>query len=119
MQRAVNPQTGEVLFLVNNQWVPPSQTATNPETGQSAYLVNNEWQIVDPLKKPEEPGFLERVTGITPGQLAEAASPDLRRVADIGIGITQGIYTGRSRHNRLIWRRQSGIASPQYITRST
>jgi len=94
MQRAVNPQTGEVLFLVNNQWVPPSQTATNPETGQSAYLVNNEWQIVDPIKKPEEPGFLERVTGFTSGQLAEAASPDLRRVADIGIGITQGIYTG-------------------------
>lgn len=76
MQRAVNPQTGEVLFLVNNQWVPPSQTATNPETGQSAYLVNNEWQIVDPLKKPEEPGFLERVTGFTPGQLAEAAVPE-------------------------------------------
>lgn len=76
MQRAVNPQTGEVLFLVNNQWVPPSQTANNPETGQSAYLVNNEWQVFDPLKKPEEPGFLERVTGFTPGQLAEAAVPE-------------------------------------------
>jgi hypothetical protein len=73
MQRAVNPQTGEVLFLVNNQWVPPSSTAKNPETGQSAYLVNNEWQIVDPIKKPEEPGFLERVTGFTSDQLAEAA----------------------------------------------
>jgi hypothetical protein len=34
MQRAVNPQTGEVLFLVNNQWVPPSSTAKNPQTGQ-------------------------------------------------------------------------------------
>jgi hypothetical protein len=83
MQRAVNPQTGEVLFLVNNQWVPPSSTAKNPETGQTAYLVNNEWQIVDPIKKPEEPGFLERVTGITPSQvdkaavqLAEAAVPE-------------------------------------------
>jgi hypothetical protein len=55
MQRAVNPQTGEVLFLVNNQWTPPSQVATNPETGQMAYLVNNQWQV-DPQKKEEESG---------------------------------------------------------------
>ena len=33
MQQAVNPETGEVLFLVNNQWVPPTQTAIN-EAGQ-------------------------------------------------------------------------------------
>ena len=50
MQRAVNPQTGEVLFLVNNQWTPPSQVAKNPKTGQMAYLVNNQWQI-DPQEK--------------------------------------------------------------------
>jgi hypothetical protein len=55
MQRAVNPQTGEVLFLVNNQWTPPSQVATNPKTGQMAYLVNNQWQI-DPQEKEEESG---------------------------------------------------------------
>jgi hypothetical protein len=91
MQRAVNPQTGEVLFLVNNQWVPPAQTATNPETGQSAYLVNNEWQIVDPLKKPEEPGFLERVTGFTPGQLAEAAVPEFDLVKRGVASAIQGV----------------------------
>ena len=44
MQQAVNPETGEVLFLVNNQWVPPTQTAVN-EAGQKAYLVGNEWQL--------------------------------------------------------------------------
>jgi hypothetical protein len=55
MQRAVNPQTGEVLFLVNNQWTPPSQVAKNPKTGQMAYLVNNQWQI-DPQEKEEESG---------------------------------------------------------------
>jgi hypothetical protein len=55
MQRAVNPQTGEVLFLVNNQWTPPSQVATNPDTGQMAYLVNNQWQV-EPKKKEEESG---------------------------------------------------------------
>jgi hypothetical protein len=75
MQRAVNPQTGEVLFLVNNQWVPPSSTAKNPQTGQTAYLVNNEWQIVDPIKKPEEPGFLERVTGFTPWPTCRSCCP--------------------------------------------
>lgn len=42
MQKAVNPQTGEVLFLVDNQWVPPAQTAVNPQ-GQKAFLVGNEW----------------------------------------------------------------------------
>lgn len=44
MQQAVNPETGEVLFLVNNQWVPPTQTAVN-EAGQKAYLAGNEWQL--------------------------------------------------------------------------
>ena len=91
MQRAVNPQTGEVLFLVNNQWVPPSSTAKNPQTGQTAYLVNNEWQIVDPIKKPEEPGFLERVTGFTPGQLAEAAVPEFDLVKRGVASAIQGI----------------------------
>jgi hypothetical protein len=91
MQRAVNPQTGEVLFLVNNQWVPPSSTAKNPQTGQMAYLVNNEWQIVDPIKKPEEPGFLERVTGFTPGQLAEAAVPEFDLVKRGVASAIQGI----------------------------
>jgi hypothetical protein len=55
MQRAVNSKTGEVLFLVNNQWTPPSQVAKNPKTGQMAYLVNNQWQI-DPQEKEEESG---------------------------------------------------------------
>ena len=41
MPRAVNPDTGEVLFLVNNQWTPPSQVAKN-DKGESAFLVNNQ-----------------------------------------------------------------------------
>ena len=45
MERAVNPQTGEVLFLVNNQWVPPAQTAKN-DKGDTAYLIGNQWEIV-------------------------------------------------------------------------
>lgn len=42
MERAVNPTTGEVVFLVDNQWVAPSQTAKN-DAGASAYLVNDAW----------------------------------------------------------------------------
>jgi hypothetical protein len=45
MERAVNPSTGEVVFLVNNQWVKPTDTAKN-EAGDSAFLVGNQWQIV-------------------------------------------------------------------------
>jgi len=50
MKRAVNPQTGEVVFLVNDEWVSPSQTAVN-EAGDKAFLVNNEW-IVPPPPAP-------------------------------------------------------------------
>ena len=59
MQRAVNPQTGEVLFLVNNKWTAPEQTAKN-DRGDTAYLVGNQWQIVknaplpEPTLSPEE-----------------------------------------------------------------
>lgn len=55
MQSAINPQTGEVLFLVNNQWVPPAQQATNPKTGEMAYLVGGAWQIMpgeNPVVQP-------------------------------------------------------------------
>ena len=51
MQSAVNPKTGEVLFLVNDQWVKPAQTAINPKTGENAYLVDNAWQTM-PMPKP-------------------------------------------------------------------
>ena len=51
MQKAVNPQTGEVLFLVDNQWVPPAQTAVNPQ-GQKAFLVGNEWITDQGAAKP-------------------------------------------------------------------
>ena len=50
MQRAVNPQTGEVLFLVDNQWVPPEQVAKN-DKNETAYLVGNQWEIV-PATQP-------------------------------------------------------------------
>jgi hypothetical protein len=48
MEKVYNPTTGEVLFLVNNQWTKPEQTAVNKNTGESAYLVNNQWEIFKP-----------------------------------------------------------------------
>jgi hypothetical protein len=71
MQRAVNPQTGEVLFLVNNQWMSPAQTARNPQTGQMAYLVNNEWQIEDSPTREVSTLF-----GVSAKEFAEAAVPE-------------------------------------------
>jgi hypothetical protein len=67
MERAVNPLTGEVLFLVNNQWMPPAQVAKN-DKGDTAYLIGNRWEIVpgevssglaslakpEPILSPEE-----------------------------------------------------------------
>ena len=89
MRRAVNPETGEVLFLVNNQWTPPSRTARNPETGQFAYLVNNEWQIADPFKpqQKEEEGFFDR--------FLEAAKPEAltREVLDVPLKFSEGVVT--------------------------
>jgi hypothetical protein len=46
MDYAVNPDTGEVVFLVNNKWVPPSDYAVN-DKGQKAYLVGNRWEVPD------------------------------------------------------------------------
>ena len=61
MERAYNPTTGEVLFQVNGEWVPPSQTAKNPQTGEMAYEVNGQWEVVPALKteapKAEKPSL--------------------------------------------------------------
>ena len=52
LQTATNPQTGERVALVGNEWKPITQTATN-QAGAKAYLVGSEW-IVDeaPAQKP-------------------------------------------------------------------
>jgi len=57
MEKAVNPNTGEVVFLVDNQWVKPDQVAENPDTGERAYLVGGQWEVMkSPLaKKPAAP----------------------------------------------------------------
>lgn len=45
-QYAVNPQTGAVAQLVNNQWqpVPKQNLATNPDTGAGAVFNGQDWE---------------------------------------------------------------------------
>lgn len=56
IQTATNPETGETVALVGNQWVPVQQTASN-DKGQKAYLVNNRWLTDEPAKPAKDAGF--------------------------------------------------------------
>ena len=75
MEKAYNPSTGEVLFLVGDQWTKPEETAENPKTGERAYLVNNQWEVFKPpaADKP------------APSKTKPAAlAPDLNEIAPTG-----------------------------------
>lgn len=89
MKRAVNPQTGEVAFLVNNQWIPPAKTAVNPE-GQKAFLVGNEWVLDTPidnqllnLPEPETEGTQNPLMGAL-GRGAGLIGSGIEAVAEVG-----------------------------------
>jgi len=85
MERAYNPQTGEYLFLVNGQWVPPAQEAVNPKTNERAFLVGNQWQVVpqgDPFEpRPEDQSAFRSALDI-PLKLAGGVTQGVRMVAD-------------------------------------
>lgn len=91
MERAYNPQTGEYVFLVNNEWVKPTQTAQNPNTGERAFLVGNQWEVVPGQKAapaaPAAPAL--NVAGkpiLAPAEPAPAPAPQ----APIAPGTTRG-----------------------------
>ena len=76
MEKVYNPSTGEVLFLVNNQWTKPEQTTVNQKTGESAYLVNNQWEIFKPpTAKPAPAASAAPVA---------SAAPDIPSVGTMG-----------------------------------
>lgn len=81
LQTATNPQTGERVVLVGDQWQPVTQTATNKE-GQKAYLVGGKWLVDDrqasPAPKPATPE--EPTPAINPefGGFMEALQPPER-----------------------------------------
>ena len=53
MQTATNPQNGQTVILVGNEWKPVANVATNKE-GLKAYLVDNEWLTDQPVEKAQE-----------------------------------------------------------------
>ena len=98
MQRAVNPQTGEVLFLVDNKWTPPAQTAKN-DAGDTAYLVGNQWQVVknarlpEPILSPEEQIMSVPSEGIASLQKPGVPKPpsELAFGEELGKGLGAGV----------------------------
>jgi hypothetical protein len=82
MPRAVNPETGEVLFLVDDQWVPPLQTAKN-ESGEAAYLVNNQWILPGQDYTGAPAGTSNPFMGIV-GRAAEIVGSGVEAVARVG-----------------------------------
>ena len=89
MDYAVNPDTGEVVFLVNNKWVPPSDYAVN-DKGQKAYLVGNRWEVPD-IPTPQT-GMGATVTDV--GKLVGAGA--ISAAADVPKG-TETIAAGMAR----------------------
>jgi hypothetical protein len=80
MQTAYNPETGDTLVLVDNEWVRPDQIAKN-DAGEAAYLINNQWVLPGQELKPAEP------TGII-GQAANYVGEQadiLKRDVQIGL----------------------------------
>jgi hypothetical protein len=84
LQTATNPETGEKVILVGNQWLPITQTATN-DKGQKAYLANNQW-ITEPVAatKPE-PTFGQRA--------GTAFGRGLEAIPESGTGIAFGVQS--------------------------
>jgi hypothetical protein len=84
LQTATNPETGEKVILVGNQWLPITQTATN-DKGQKAYLANNQW-ITEPVAatKPE-PTFAQRA--------GTAFGRGLEAIPESGTGIAFGVQS--------------------------
>lgn len=82
MPRAVNPETGEVLFLVDDQWVPPTQTAKN-EAGEAAYLINNQWVLPGQDYVGAPAGTSNPFMGIV-GRAAEIVGSGVEAVARVG-----------------------------------
>ena len=96
-QTATNPQTGERVILVGNQWLPISQTATN-EKGQKAYLANNQWitESATPAPATSKPaGFSLGDIASSFGIGAVGSTKALTDVAGAGnvasAGLSQGI----------------------------
>ena len=89
LQTATNPQTGDTVALVGNQWLPVNQTATN-DKGQKAYLVNNQW-IVDQEEQKKAAGFSLKDLALSFGQGVGGGAQAITDVAGAGNVVSKGL----------------------------
>jgi hypothetical protein len=92
IQTATNPQTGERVALVGDEWQPIAQTATN-KAGVKAYLVGDQWIVDDTPVAKATPKAAPK-----PTQAAEPVEYDFgaAMAADIAPAETpeKKVYTG-------------------------
>jgi hypothetical protein len=67
IQTATNPETGERIALVGDQWQPVAQSATN-DKGVKAFLVNDKWLVDEPTKVTQKRQMVD-------AELRSAAAP--------------------------------------------
>jgi hypothetical protein len=103
MKTAYNPDTGDTLVLVGDEWVKPEKVAKN-EAGDSAYLIGDQWFTKDQEipQQVEEPsalkvaahgamrGALPAVAGIVGGAAATPLGAPAGPVGMFGTGMAGG-----------------------------
>jgi hypothetical protein len=86
LQTATNPQTGERVVLVGDQWQPILQSATNKE-GMKAYLVGDKW-LTDEAPAPAAPAAPKGPAPLT------GAAGFFESVGQPLAGLSQGVSKG-------------------------
>lgn len=88
MQTATNPQTGERLGLVGDEWKPIQQSATGPK-GEKAYLVDGQW-LHDELNLPISGSALEAGASLATGAVAAPVAG----IAGLASTVIPGVKSG-------------------------
>jgi len=113
-QTATNPETGERLYLVGENWIPFTETATNPDTGEQLALIGEDWlpfTSPNPSKSkaiPEESSSspLEFLKGFIPFRGAFEDRPETQPIQglikDLGLGAIEGTANLGAGMQRLI-----------------
>ena len=89
LQTATNPNTGETVALVGNQWLPITKTASN-DKGQKAYLVNNQW-LVDQEEEKKAAGFSLKDLALSFGQGVGGGTQAITDIAGAGNVVSKGL----------------------------
>lgn len=90
-QTATNPNTGEKIVLVDNQWQPYTQSATNAQ-GAKAFLVGDKW-LTDTGAADGVPGPRQTDERSLGGFVSNIGTSAKRMVGDIAHAVTHPIQT--------------------------